>query len=86
LCGTAADGLAQTIQQTQDILDDGSNRLGPSCDAISIGIGFNAVQIANPTKVIPDPVAPPDPCSPVLDAGTDAPSDATLDASDADAD
>ena len=62
LCGSAFDGIAQQIEQASDILDDGSNQSGTPCTAISIGIGFDAVQVANPTKVVPPPSPPPDPC------------------------
>jgi len=38
-----------------DMLSDGTNRPGVSCNAVSIGLGFSARQIANPTQVAPDP-------------------------------
>lgn len=69
LCGSAFDGIAQQIQQTSDILSDGSNRSGVPCDAISIGIGFTAKRIANPTKVAGLGTASPDPCAAPMDAG-----------------
>ena len=62
LCGTAFDGIQQQIEQASDILDDGSNQSGTPCTAISIGLGFDGLQIANPTKVVPPPSPPPDPC------------------------
>lgn len=70
LCGTAFDGIAQQIQQTSDILSDGTNRSGVPCDAISIGIGFTAKRIANPTKVAALGGTSDDPCAP-KDGGTD---------------
>ncbi len=52
LCGNAFIGIADQIRQSSDILHDGTNAPGVPCDAISIGIRFNAVQIANPTKTV----------------------------------
>ena len=66
-CGSAIDGIAQQLAQAQDILQDGTNAPGVPCNAISIGLGFVAQLVANPTKVGVDPPVPPDPC----DAGTD---------------
>jgi hypothetical protein len=46
LCsGSAFGSIAQQIEQAQDILHDGTNVAGQACDAISIGIGFDGVQI-----------------------------------------
>jgi hypothetical protein len=72
LCGAAFEGIAEQIRQLQDILLDGTNHDGVACNAISIGIGFNAKRIANPTTVVPDPPPPVDPCTVTLDAGTDS--------------
>jgi hypothetical protein len=44
-CGSAWQSIAQQIQQTQDIMLDGTNAAGEACNAISIGIGFDGVQI-----------------------------------------
>jgi hypothetical protein len=71
LCGSAFDGIAQQIQQTSDVLSDGTNRSGVPCDAISIGIGFTAKRIANPTKVAGLGTASPDPCAAPVDGGSD---------------
>jgi hypothetical protein len=71
LCGSAFDGIAQQIRQTSDINADGSNSAGKACDAISIGIGFTAKHIGNPTSVAGLGTAPPDPCSMSGDAGGD---------------
>lgn len=68
LCGSAFDGYAQTLRQASDILSDGTNRAGVRCDAISVGIGFTAKRIGNPTRVADVP-APSDPCA--ADAGAD---------------
>ena len=62
MCGSAFDGLADEIQQTSDILADGRNRSGVACDGISIGLGFTAKRVANPTRVGVDAPQPPDPC------------------------
>jgi hypothetical protein len=46
LCsGSAFDSIAQQILQDQDIMHDGTNAPGQACDAISIGLGFDGVQI-----------------------------------------
>ena len=62
LCGSAFDGVAQQIEQSSDILDDGTNQSGTPCTAISIGIGFDAALVANPSEVALPPSPPPDPC------------------------
>ena len=62
LCGAAFDGIADQIRQAQDILKDGTNTSGASCDAISIGLGFTAKLVANPTSVVQAPPPSPDPC------------------------
>jgi hypothetical protein len=79
-CGSAFDGLAEQISQAPDILRDGTNAPGLTCDAISIGIGFTARQVANPTKVAEAPPPTPDPCGEgSFDGGTgDAAADASL--------
>lgn len=69
LCGNAFDGIAQQIRQTSDINADGSNSAGKACDAISIGIGFTAKHVGNPTKIASLGTAPPDPCTTPMDAG-----------------
>ena len=52
LCGSAFDGLAAQYRAAADILVDGSNASGVTCDGISVGFGFNATLIANPTQVV----------------------------------
>ncbi len=63
LCtGTTFDSLADQIRQASDMLQDGSQSEDKTCDAISIGLGFNAgtVQIG----AVADPAPPePDPCN-----------------------
>ncbi|HEY5241327.1 MAG TPA: hypothetical protein VIJ22_07675 [Polyangiaceae bacterium] len=52
LCsGSAFQSIAQQIEQAQDIMHDGTNVAGQSCDAISIGIGFDGVQIGPVDRV-----------------------------------
>lgn len=62
LCGSAFDGIAQQIDQAQDILQDGTNVPNVACDGISIGIGFNAKLVQNADVVVPAPPPAPDPC------------------------
>ena len=68
-CGPNWDAYAAAIAEAQDILSDGTNAPGILCDAISIGIGFTAKRIANPTQVGAD-LSIPDPCG-AADAGAD---------------
>lgn len=63
LCGQAFAGIAQQIYQAADILDDGTNVQGKPCTGISVALGFDAVQVANPTKVVDPPPPPTDPCN-----------------------
>ena len=62
LCGSAFDGIAQQILQAQEIMNDGTNGANESCNAISIGLGFDAVLVHDPTTVVNAPPPPPDPC------------------------
>jgi hypothetical protein len=64
LCGSAFDGIADQIRQASDIVKDGSNKAGVNCDGISVGLGFVAKRVANPTKIAStDAAIPPDPCA-----------------------
>jgi hypothetical protein len=75
LCsGSTLDSILQTIRQASDILDDGSNKAGTPCNAISVGIGFTAKKIANPTMAVDNPAEAPSKCSD-MDGGTDAAQD-----------
>ncbi len=61
LCqGSAFESIAQQIRQASDIRADGTNVAGFSCDAISVGVGFEAKRVKLGTAVTP-PVSP-DPC------------------------
>jgi hypothetical protein len=56
----------------------GNNAAGTNCNGISVGLGFTAKQIKNPSKVADLGAASPDPCAaPPGDAG--APADAGKD-------
>ena len=62
LCGGSGfDSLAAQIRQGADMLSDGTNSAGIPCDAISIGLGFEADEVSNVTRVTADP-PPPNPC------------------------
>lgn len=85
LCGgSTLDTVTQTIRQASDIMNDGTNKAGSACNAISVGIGFTGKRIGAPTTVA-TPVPPtPDPCTTPADAGTDSstPVDSGADAGD----
>jgi hypothetical protein len=71
LCsGSSFQSIATQLDQASDILHDGTNAAGTACDGISIGLGFEAKEVAVP--VAADVVAPPppgaDPCA--TDGGT----------------
>lgn len=74
LCsGSAFQSIASQIEQTSDIVVSGdsvSNAAGTTCNGISVGLGFEATEIALPTGADIAPMTPagPDPCA---DAGTD---------------
>jgi hypothetical protein len=66
LCtGSAFQSIATQIEQTSDIQLSGSiisNTPGAACNAISIGLGFNATEIAAPSVIAPPAPAMPNPC------------------------
>ncbi len=66
LCsGSAFESIAMQIQQTSDIVLNGttvSNAAGVQCNAISIGLGFNATEIAAPSVIAGPSQPPPNPC------------------------
>jgi hypothetical protein len=58
LCqGSAIGSITQQVQQAQDILLDGSSTAGQTCNAISIGLGFDGVQIG-PVQQVTFPEQP----------------------------
>ncbi len=63
LCSASAfDSIAQQIAMASDMRADGTNGPGAACDAISIGLGFDADEIADVSSMQPDPPPPPNPC------------------------
>jgi hypothetical protein len=67
LCSAASfQSIALAIEQAADIIlePDGTitNHAGSPCSGISIGIGFDATEIAPPTVIAPPPPPSPDPC------------------------
>lgn len=71
LCtGDGLKTITDKIRAYSDIMTDGSQDPSKTCDAITIGLGFEAKEIANPTLVAPPAQAGQDPCA-ASDAGTD---------------
>jgi hypothetical protein len=70
LCGDVFAGIAAEMLDAEDILEDGTNAPDVPCDGISIGLGFTAQLVANPTTIGADPPPAIDPCA-VWDAGAD---------------
>ena len=63
LCsGSAFESIATQLRQASDMLSDGTNRPGVTCDAVSIGLGFEADEVADAAQVAPDPAPLPNPC------------------------
>lgn len=72
LCsGALVEEIKNSIRQASDMIADGSQDPAKTCDGISVGIGFTAKQVGNPTKAIEQTEPPPDPCTtpPEGDAG-----------------
>jgi hypothetical protein len=64
LCsGATIQSFLSQIAQSSDMYSDGTNAANGPCTGISIGLGFEARVIANPTSVALDPAPPPDPCA-----------------------
>jgi hypothetical protein len=62
LCSNSTFAQVKTaIEEAADIMTDGTNVAGVPCDAISVGIGFEAAEIGNPRYAGAFP-APPNPC------------------------
>ena len=63
LCsGTTFESIADQIRQASDIMADGSQNPDETCNAISIGLGFNAKPVL--VGVVDNPAEPqPDPCA-----------------------
>jgi hypothetical protein len=60
--GAAFQSIATQIEQASDIMKDGTNGPGPTCDGISVGIGFDGDLIGPIKTVGPKSNPPPDPC------------------------
>ena len=60
--GTAITSFVQNLEYSSDMLADGTTDGSRQCDAISIGLGFTAKEVKNPTKVAPAGGDTPDPC------------------------
>jgi len=72
LCtGTTVEGIKDSIRQASDMIADGSQTAGIPCTGISVGLGFTAKRIANPTKTASEGTPPPNPCDAPADAGAD---------------
>jgi len=57
LCGSiGADVVLPSIFWAVDILADGTNSRNAQCNAISIGLGFEADEVSEPSGVMQDPV------------------------------
>lgn len=69
VCGSKFDGLEKQIRDLADIMLDRTNPKDVPCNALSIGIGFEATLVANPTRVGEGAPLPPDLCA--ADAGAD---------------
>jgi hypothetical protein len=70
LCqGSTVDGIKASIRQASDMLADGTQDPGKTCDGISVGLGFTAKQVGKPTKETVPGDAPPDPCKPGSSSG-----------------
>jgi hypothetical protein len=74
LCsGNAVTNIENEIRQKSDIVVSGntvSNDPGTTCNGITIGLGFEADEIAQPTTVAPAATPSPNPCE-AADGGTD---------------
>lgn len=57
------DTIKEVVRSASDIMSDGSNKAGVPCNGISIGIGFRAKEIGQPTKVAKPAEAATDKCA-----------------------
>ena len=69
LCtASAVESIVTQIEQTSDIMADGTNGPGATCDGISVGLGFGATAVKlGQAKTLPAPPLPP---APDCDGGT----------------
>lgn len=70
LCtGANIENVKTEIRKDSDMIADGTQDPGRTCNGISIGIGFTAKRVGQPTKAV-EPAAPTaDPCNPTADGG-----------------
>jgi hypothetical protein len=62
LCSSSTtDNIKDQIRAASDIMSDGTQDPTKTCNGISVGIGFTAKRVGNPTKAV-DSTPPPDPC------------------------
>lgn len=81
LCsGSTVEGIKGSIRQASDMLADGTQDPSKPCDGISVGLGFTAKQVGNPTKVVQPEVPQDDPCNPTDNPPDNPPQDAGADA------
>jgi hypothetical protein len=66
--GSASAAIAAQVRQSSDIMKDGTNTPGSTCDGISVGIGFDA-DLIGPVNTV-GPMATPQ-SNPCPDAGSD---------------
>jgi hypothetical protein len=59
--GSTIDGIRQAIRQASDILADGTQDPTKECNAISIGVAFEALPVLA-TEIAPVPMPLTDPC------------------------
>jgi len=64
LCGSGFDTVATVVRGAMDIMADGSNASGKTCDGLSGAVAFEAAQIGPPTTAAPTPTAAADACTP----------------------
>jgi hypothetical protein len=67
----AKQALASAVRQASDILSNGTEDPNATCNAISVGIGFTAKRVAEPTKEGAPAADAGDPCTTPRDAGAD---------------
>jgi hypothetical protein len=71
LCsGAELAAIQQKVEQASDMLANGTNVPGQTCDGISVGIGFDAVEIGPPAISGNPPTPAPNPC--IEDAGIES--------------
>ncbi len=67
LCTSSTfDSIEKTVRQASDMLSNGTNTAGQPCDALSVGLSFEATEIGVPTTVAAQGPVEADPCA---DAG-----------------